>query len=223
MKNLLLAEEMQNCNDIMFARISNAEDALPNYRQVSFESSDLFDVRQYIDRTIKKGYNNGYDYIHSPNCKYQDKNKIPAQIYAQALWDYYEWLQSFIHNEGIVLNSESIKEAETSTTTKQEPFNPYKTIFVNGWAYELFEKLREEIIVNPQKIYAGYSFIMRSMINDNYLIQTNHLKLIKFLDNKYSTKINLKYFQFKNFESQDNKNRYSRLNKLYKDKITTVL
>lgn len=94
MKKELLEEELQECANIMFAQIPNTEFVFLKYRKIIFDSSDLIKIQKYIDRSLKKGIDDGYDFIHSPNCKFQNKNKIPNQIYAQALWDYYNWLKS---------------------------------------------------------------------------------------------------------------------------------
>ena len=104
-----------------------------------------------------------------------------------------------------------------------EPKNPHKRIFVNGYSFEFFERLRAEIMNNDNFIYADYSFIMQKMINDNYLVETNHLKLIRFLDKNYKTTIEKNYIQFKFSNANAKTKTYSRLNKEFKPKINSVL
>jgi len=105
----------------------------------------------------------------------------------------------------------------------KEPENKYPDVFIDGYAYDLFEKLREEINTNEKHNYADFSFIMQNMIKDNYLKQTNHLKLIKFLDKYYKTNIEEKYNQFNTSDSRTKNQVYKRLNNKYKAQIKTVL
>lgn len=113
---------------------------------------------------------------------------------------------------------------EPESIASKEPKNPHKRIFVNGYSYELFERLRDEIISNKKFDYADYSFIMQKMISDNYLIETNHFKLIEFLDNNYNTTFAFKgYIQFKVSVAENKKRVYSRLNKEFKHKILSIV
>lgn len=105
----------------------------------------------------------------------------------------------------------------------KEPENPFKRIFINGYAYELFLKLKEEIAVDQKKDYSNYSFIFQSMLTDEYLLQTNHKKLIDFLDNEFKTSIGLKYNQFNTSDTLEKKKVYSRYNKHFKPKIKSLL
>lgn len=119
------------------------------------------------------------------------------------------------------------KEIQPQQASSQEggptPINKYPRFFVNGWAYELFERLRAEIVIQPKQNYSDYSFIFQSMIKDGYLIQTKHNELIKFIDKEYSTTIGEKYFQFNTSDSERKKKVYSRCNKEFKSKITSLL
>jgi hypothetical protein len=131
-----------------------------------------------------------------------------------------EGQKSMRRKEDVLIPVTSVQPMEILTVP---PKNPYKTIFVNGYAFQLFEKLRDEIQINPKYVFGDYSFIMRNMINDGYLLQTNHLKLIRFIDSTFGTDIEIKYDQF-NIRSTDNKNKiYSRLKTEYEPKINSVL
>lgn len=129
-----------------------------------------------------------------------------------------------IINERIIELSEPQQSTnETKSNESTEPKNPFKKIFINGFSFELFERLRDEIIVNPNHNYADYSFIMCQMINDEFLHETNHIKLIKFLDQNYNTTIGIKYNQFKFADTITKKRAYSKLKKEFKPKINSIL
>jgi hypothetical protein len=125
----------------------------------------------------------------------------------------------------LLIPIEKTKETLNNNETIEsiEPKNPHKRIFVNGYSFEFFERLRAEIMNNDKFIYADYSFIMQKMINDNYLVETNHLKLIRFLDKNYNTTIEKNYIQFKFSNANAKTKTYSRLNKEFKPKINSVL
>jgi hypothetical protein len=127
-------------------------------------------------------------------------------------------------NVAIVLNESSKSEIEDTKATLQEPPNPHKRIFVNGYAYELFEKLRTKIFeIDSNSHYANYSFIMTNLIEQKYLIEKSHLELIRFLDKNYETNIEVKYFQFKRVSNTSKVKEFSTLNKEYKPKIESIL
>ncbi|MHB8260794.1 MAG: hypothetical protein ACYDCN_06280 [Bacteroidia bacterium] len=104
----------------------------------------------------------------------------------------------------------------------QTPTNKYPKIFLNGYAYEFFERLRSEIATNKHN-YANYSFIMQKMITADFLIQTNHSKLIQFLDKEYKTDIGKNYIQFKVSTANNKKDIYTRLFKEFQPKINSIL
>ncbi|OFY89647.1 MAG: hypothetical protein A3K10_09805 [Bacteroidetes bacterium RIFCSPLOWO2_12_FULL_31_6] len=111
MKNELWRDEIQQCWDIMFAPIPNSKIITLNHWDCSFEFQDLMDIQRYIKRKIKKGIEDGYDYIHSPQCKYQDKSIPDSRIYARFVWEYCKWLESLIIKEEKTENVELKEKA----------------------------------------------------------------------------------------------------------------
>jgi len=103
------------------------------------------------------------------------------------------------------------------------PVNLFPKIFINGYAYQLFEELRENIINNPKRSYSDYSFIMQKMISNEYLVNNNHRKLITFIDNQYNTNIEFKYQQFNTTDSVLKIETFRSLNNKFKAKIKSIL
>ncbi|MBI2721959.1 MAG: hypothetical protein HYX39_07275 [Bacteroidetes bacterium] len=132
---------------------------------------------------------------------------------------YLDWLNQADNRVLSEKQPQQVNSQEEVTT----PVNKYPRIFVNGWAYDLFEKLRAEIISDAKQQYSDYSFIFQRMINDEYLIQTKHVKLIEFIDKEYLTTIGLKYNQFNKSTSLIKNKAYSRYNKELKSKIKSLL
>jgi hypothetical protein len=95
---------------------------------------------------------------------------------------------------------------------------------VNGYAYEMFEKLRIELTEEfPNEPLSNYSFIMQRMKEKKYLLETNHRKLIKFIDDNFNQKIGEDYFQFTNPTPKVKTQRFKRLNNEYQSKIEALL
>ena len=131
-------------------------------------------------------------------------------------WNFLDFLKEQLLN----------KDLDVEKTKSQEnkiPDNPYPRIFINGYAYLLFKELKEAIVINSNHSYADYSFIMQRMIDNDYLIQRNHVKLIEFVDEEYNTEIGKKYGQFKTSSSKFKKDTFSKLKKKFKTQINSLL
>jgi hypothetical protein len=121
-------------------------------------------------------------------------------------------------------NNTSIDNQKETEAPPTEPRNPHKGIFINGYAYELFEKLRYELFeLTPTEELSNYSFIMQQMIGKDYLIQTNHRKLIEFLEAEFQIKFGAKYSQFTNPTPVAKMNVFKRFNKEFQPKIKALL
>jgi hypothetical protein len=132
--------------------------------------------------------------------------------------------KEFVENRTSVLDEFSKSENKEALSLQTEPPNPYQRIFVNGFAFELFEKLRTELIEEfPDEYVSNYSFIMQRMIEKKYLIQENHRKLIEFIDTNFNQKIGEKYSQFTNPTPKVKKRIFKRLNNEYQSKIEALL
>jgi hypothetical protein len=158
----------------------------------------LIEIQNYSKRTILKGIDDGLDYIHSPDNKYQRKDKMPSQAYAQLLYNYFEWLGA---------NFQGYEESEQKRTLSSEerivePENKYKGIFKNGFAYEMFIEL-EELTVGKDKI-ADYAFIFHKMKSTKILIfeDTKHNSFIDMLNEDFSAGLTINKFPFKNQNSK---------------------
>ena len=66
-----------------------------NSHTLHFGLNELIEIRKYITDIIVKGGVKTYDFIHSPNYKFQIPitNKPPSPLYAQVVWDYLKWLK----------------------------------------------------------------------------------------------------------------------------------
>jgi hypothetical protein len=185
------------------------------------------DIKKVIDDFKKRGLK--IPYIFYPMDSTKDENgkniKIPIGenidmeklLYPAEFFgcERFEELLRRLINKNHTINEEKPNDIQT-------PINKFPTIFIDGYAYEFFEKLRSEIAINENS-YANYSFIMQKMITDKFLIQTNHYKLIQFLDKEYKTDIEKKYIQFKVSTASNKKAIYERLFKEFQPKINSIL
>jgi hypothetical protein len=78
---------------IMFEKIPNIDYVPFDHWGILIEYQNLSDIQFYIKRTIKNGINDGYDFIHSPNNKFQDRRRPDYRIYGTFLWEYMNWLK----------------------------------------------------------------------------------------------------------------------------------
>jgi hypothetical protein len=70
-----------------------------NNSVLDFPRNDLLKIRKYIFHHQKKGLTKTFNFIHSPNFEYAIcKNKELPQVYAEAAWNYFEFLNNFKSN-----------------------------------------------------------------------------------------------------------------------------
>lgn len=120
MKLEYFTDERQECWNVMFGAIPNGKIVHLNHWGIGLENQYLSDVQFYVKRTIKNGIDDGLGFIHSPNCKYQDKSIPDCRIYARFVWEYFKWLESLIVKEEKTDNTVQKEEAEI-TSLKKEP------------------------------------------------------------------------------------------------------
>lgn len=114
MKHEFLKEEISKCEDIMSGVAENNGKFRDFTRwNLSFETNSLFYIQQYFLNTIKRGIPMNFDAIHSSNFKFHDNIIFNSSIYAQALWEYCEWLKQFKVN---LSDSSSVKGKKTLKT-----------------------------------------------------------------------------------------------------------
>jgi hypothetical protein len=93
-QEVYLDSEVNQCIDIMYGNIPFSAFVTFNHWEIVIEYNDLMDIQQYINRNIVKGLELEYNFIHSPNCKYNNVNKIPYQVYAHVVWNYFKWIEN---------------------------------------------------------------------------------------------------------------------------------
>lgn len=189
----LLETEKQECFNILFSSIPKTQIVFSKNWQISFEYNDVLEIQSYGKRTVLGGIDDGLDFIHSSNNRYQIRNKIPSQAYAQVLFSYYQWLEEEFSDF-----DESKKNLTTSKNMKiVELENPYPGIFRDGVAYKIFIELKE-MTVNPDTQLANYSFIFHKMKNKNLIMRdTKHITFIKLLNDSFQADISVTKFPFK--------------------------
>ncbi len=130
----LLNDEIADFYDYLFNRELQGKEFVTfrNSHIRNFEANDFFEIQSYALDVIKNGREINYDFVHSPNFPFQPKGKIPSQIFAQTIWDYFQWLHTF---------NNKIKN----------PYNNLKPIKWNGTAGQLvylFEQLLGENLLS---------------------------------------------------------------------------
>lgn len=84
-----------------------------------FKHSEIEAIREYIKDIKKLGNTPIFDFIHSPRYPFQPKNQQAlAEVYADACWNYLEWLQKW---DPVAFNDNKKGEINTS---KKIPFEP---------------------------------------------------------------------------------------------------
>ncbi len=98
LKNDFLVSSINRCKEILFGKIISKEKftLLEKWSQ-SFDSKELIKIHQYATEILLNGRKNNFNFIHSPNCSLQDKDLIPAPLYAQAIYEHYNWLKTLIN------------------------------------------------------------------------------------------------------------------------------
>lgn len=197
MKDELLQTEKQGCFDILFSQIPSNELIYVDSLQISFEYNDLLEIQNFSTRTLLKGIDDGLDYIHSPNNKYQPKNKIPAQVYAHVLFKYYEWLKNDF-KANVSTGDKLYKKNIDSLWFKVGLF------FAEGKAFDLLDKYRINNITNYTVVakelgnesyrpYLSDSFNPRSTRDKNIFYNKDKTNFIIDYCNKKNIKIDIRF------------------------------
>lgn len=148
------------------------------------------------------------------------KNAYSPSFYNNVVSEIIEHLERMMARPKINKSADEVDDK----SNPQEPINPFKRIFVNGYAYEMFEKLRIELTEDfPNESLSNYSFIMQRMKEKKYLLENNHPALIKFIDDNFNQKFGENYFQFTNPTPKVKMQRFKRLNNEYQSKIEALL
>lgn len=199
-KSLMSAEflEMEKieCFNILYSEIPNSEIIITRNWKIPFNINDLLEIQEYANKSILRGIEICLDFIHSPNNKYQIKDKIPSQVYAQSLYEYYKWLEVYNNCFGKTDDNSASNHNEVG----QE--NAYPYIFKNVSSYNMFLELKKMSVSQNTKL-ADYSFIFHSMRRNGFILEhTKHRVFIEFLNNKFDEDISVLKFPFKNQKSK---------------------
>ena len=94
LKTEFLEREITECLNIFENNINGKQIIHFEHWGISLEENYIDEIRQYYHRTILKGIDDGFEFIHSPNCFFQI-NRTDSRIYANFVWEYFKWLKSF--------------------------------------------------------------------------------------------------------------------------------
>lgn len=169
-----------------------------------------------IENDLKKLSNRHYALIEKYKLNHADK--MPSY---RAFFDTMQYLYDHLINLFDEINSQPLQSIkEPKSIESNEPENPYPTIFVNGYAYQMFLKLKELTVKKVTEL-ADYAFIFHSMKTEKFIDKdTKHKKFIEFLNDNHSTDISAIKFTFK---KQDYKEpTYSSILNQYKPLILSV-
>lgn len=109
LKSEFLKDEIKQCDEIMFSKLPSSELITFSHWDCAFERNDLLAIQEYIRRTLKNGIEYDFTDVHSPNFKFQNKNKIPSPVYAQFVWNHKKWLDSeFLKKENTNSNEKKL-------------------------------------------------------------------------------------------------------------------
>jgi len=214
MKDVFLSAEIKQCERIMYAKIPQGDFVTLKHWDTSISTNDLRDMQRHIKRFIIRGIEDGYDFIHSPNNKYQIQNQKDPCAYAQAIWDYCEWLKENYKN---TLDKTTSYKKDVKESSKVETKNKYPMIFKNVNAYEFFLEL-SEMTVEPSTVVADYAFIYYKMKDDGYIGESvKHKAFIRILNEGFNADISAEKFPYK--RQKNKKLIYSKLIKSFKPQI----
>ncbi len=232
MTTLLLNRELKKFESIMFEPMPYSPDLQILYKEIIFSPHSLSEIKNYIDKTKINGATAEFDFIHSPNFPFQNKD-IPPQIYAECCWLYVNWLKVFSNqkehtNEPEVPQTALVIEAPSTTfgndapstaLGNDAPSNPFPNIFTNGYAYDMFLEL-QKLTVSEKTMVADYAFIFHQMKSNTLkAIHPNlsHRSFIKFLSDNKCADLDVTKLPFKN--PRKKQPTFSSLLEKYKDSI----
>ncbi|HSC55291.1 MAG TPA: hypothetical protein VLC98_16785 [Phnomibacter sp.] len=163
-----LSKEKKQVRSIMFDQFpAVGTTIIRGHWNITYTNFYLQEIQDYIKTNIVEGAPLDFDFIHSPEFPFYQKDKIYSQVYAEALWQYFNSLNTFEkEEEGTASKIEVIEvideNDEIDKQDDKEPKNPYPSIFESGYAYNFFKELKD-YLVRPGTELADYSFIFDEM------------------------------------------------------------
>jgi hypothetical protein len=161
MKKFYLLDELKECKNIILGKIP--DDAIVHFDiwGISLDNQYISDVQYYINRNIKSGIIDGWGFVHSPHCKFQNNSISDPRVYGRFVWEYNNWLMKFAKSEGLKSNSNN-KKLQQRQIDKQT-----RIWFIVGL---FFASGEIERILERQKTGSGINFtsIARELGNISY-------------------------------------------------------
>lgn len=187
----------------------------PEFFEYVADGASQLDMLNYLERVTDK-----FENRHKINLLLEDlyadiageqerKDIKDANIRASRLFN----LQVLV--EALKLKLTEHVQPEVGRNTK-----PIPKIFKNESAFRFFETLRQGILKEESK-YSDYSFIMRAMIGNKLLVETNHKQLIAFINDEYNAGLEKKQ-QFITVTSKEKIECYEQSKELFKGKIEFI-
>lgn len=185
MKKLLIEKEKKNAIDVL------EDKRIENFKKDNHLLDNCYLFKQmllqdYYSKVIVEGFDVECDFIMSPNAKNIDDSELIPQVYAVAIFNYYNWLNENYNSPDI----QDIEEKNISIEVEKiDEENPYPSIFKLKCHYDFFLRLKK-FIVDEKSFYSDYSFIFHSMKNDQFILNdTKHKTFIDFLNDQFNTEI----------------------------------
>jgi hypothetical protein len=195
MADEFLEIEKQECFNILFSKIPNKEFVITKNWKIPFNHNELLEIQDYANRTLLSGIDVCLDFVHSPNNKYQVNNKIPSQVYAQLLYDYFKWLQSNFKLE----NDVTLKNDNLDNPILNKLWFQVGLAFAKGQ----ISKLYEEHLIGTMSSFTQIALSLgnknyRPFISESYNYRRTSDKNI--FSNKKKVEAILKYCKINNIE-----------------------
>lgn len=187
-KTYYLAIERKKIEEILFETVpSNHEFSTTRRSNIVFNSNELREIQNYIERIHIKNMKQEFEFIHSSMCQFHDKEIIHPAIKAEA---YYSLLN---HIRAKFTNDKGLR---------------YNGIFEEEYGIELCTKLVNKIVKENSKV-SDYSFIYYKLVEVKIINagNVNHGLFIKFINEIFPIKLNKNLKQLRILSSSKTKER----------------
>ena len=175
----LINKSIIQINNILNPKQKVISDKRYGFWNISFEKQNLIKIKEFANFYLINGTNDDYLFEHSENSKFNlTDDVITNEVYASSLYLLNEQLKKFKRK----YKSRSIDYLDKIINTsevEQEPQNLFPAIFVNGYGYDLFDKIFE-LIVDKDNPSSSISFIFYNLKRVDAIM--NKVTPIAFMD-----------------------------------------
>lgn len=188
-KNRLKTKDLRKMEEILFDLIpSEFEFTIPKQSDIPFKSKDLIDLQKYIEKYYIIGEKHVFDFIHSPNCEFQDKKNIQPEILGEAYYILFNHIR---------------------TKSNIDYSYKYNGIFEVEYGLKLCATLVNKIVKEKSKI-SDYSFIYNKLVAENIIDKSTvpHKLFIKYINDTFPIKLESNLIQLRNNSTSRDKERY---------------